>query len=480
MHFNHTYFFENVLIILNSNNKHMATQTQFASLLHSLRNITCSDYPVAYVEPTCVEFQSNDACSDSLGMIVAPRGISARDIEVREFPSCVRPGFPLQFELVQCNTHSTPSSVAETATGSAFLARHVFVRARVAYESQPHAALSFDATIVPLATVPSITITIGMQHMTDFDFVVVDGISIAGESVVCGMSFPMKLAIRSGMHAPLRFTESSRTTPVITAAGTMYMPSYDRVFVRVIAADGAQLCNIFVSDVGLSKFTRTAAFVDSTNTLLLAETNSGYSRIAAIDMTKRTVRWFTSPRCLDHVYGLAVLVDRGVAFASSLNHDKVYIHCLSSGMRVGSVDASKPSFLAINSANKILYASVYDRSNTRNQIVAFAWDDVAATLGAKATPVVAAEFATSGRPLAVIPPSVNVNTSASYLVVVTYGESTLRVIALPDHRLVHTHRCDGMRIMGLAADPSGNAVAIYDAASDTVHVLSWPLPGMPY
>jgi hypothetical protein len=35
------------------------------------------------------------------------------------------------------------------------------------------------------------------------------------------------------------------------------------------------------------------------------------------------------------------------------------------------------------------------------------------------------------------------------------------------------------RVTGLAADPSGIALAVRDAASEAIHVLPWPLPGMP-
>jgi hypothetical protein len=67
----------------------------------------------------------------------------------------------------------------------------------------------------------------------------------------------------------------------------------------------------------------------------------------------------------------------------------------------------------------------------------------------------------------------------SYLVVGTLGEPTLRVLSLPDRRLVHTHTLEGMKVMGLAADPSGTALAVCDAAFKAIHVLLWPLPGMP-
>jgi len=33
--------------------------------------------------------------------------------------------------------------------------------------------------------------------------------------------------------------------------------------------------------------------------------------------------------------------------------------------------------------------------------------------------------------------------------------------------------------MGLAADPWGAALAVCDGASQSTHVLAWPLPGMP-
>jgi hypothetical protein len=33
--------------------------------------------------------------------------------------------------------------------------------------------------------------------------------------------------------------------------------------------------------------------------------------------------------------------------------------------------------------------------------------------------------------------------------------------------------------MGLAADPSGTALAVCDYESKAIHVLPWPLPDMP-
>ena len=66
-----------------------------------------------------------------------------------------------------------------------------------------------------------------------------------------------------------------------------------------------------------------------------------------------------------------------------------------------------------------------------------------------------------------------------YLIVGTCDTPTLRVLSLPDRRLVHTHTLEGMKVRGLAADPSGTALAVCDNKSEAVHVLPWPLPGKP-
>lgn len=52
-------------------------------------------------------------------------------------------------------------------------------------------------------------------------------------------------------------------------------------------------------------------------------------------------------------------------------------------------------------------------------------------------------------------------------------------MSLPGLALVHEHTLDGMRVTGLAADPWGGALVVCDAASTSLHVLAWPLAGMP-
>jgi hypothetical protein len=104
-------------------------------------------------------------------------------------------------------------------------------------------------------------------------------------------------------------------------------------------------------------------------------------------------------------------------------------------------------------------------------VSAFRWDGAALVAEGD---VRAAGTADNWRSLAVMPPTPGRQTS--YLIVGTLGKPKLLVLSLPDRRLVHTHTLEGMQVMCLAADPSGTALAVCDAASKAIHVLPWPLP----
>ena len=64
-----------------------------------------------------------------------------------------------------------------------------------------------------------------------------------------------------------------------------------------------------------------------------------------------------------------------------------------------------------------------------------------------------------------------------HLVVGTEAKEEVRVIALPEHRLVATISL-GLKVEGLAADPSGCALIVVDASQ--VYALEWPLKGLPH
>jgi hypothetical protein len=148
------------------------------------------------------------------------------------------------------------------------------------------------------------------------------------------------------------------------------------------------------------------------------------------------------------------------------------VHRLSDGVRVASAVAKCATYAAADPASRTVYVSTGVHPSW--VVSAFRWDGAALVADGV---VGAAGTAGDYRPLAVMPPTPCQHTS--YLVVGTRREPILRVLSLPDRRLVHTHTLEGMKLTGLAADPSGTALAVCDYASNAIHVLPWPLPGMP-
>ena len=144
---------------------------------------------------------------------------------------------------------------------------------------------------------------------------------------------------------------------------------------------------------------------------------------------------------------------------------------------MASITKSSPTYVAADTASATVYVSTRDPDSEEDDVFsvsAFRWDGAA--LVAEGV-VEAAGGSGMSRPLAVVPPAPGQCTS--YLVVGILGFANLRVLSLPDRRLVHTLKLEGMQVAGLAADPSGTALAVCEFTSKAIHVLPWPLPGMP-
>jgi hypothetical protein len=139
---------------------------------------------------------------------------------------------------------------------------------------------------------------------------------------------------------------------------------------------------------------------------------------------------------------------------------------------MASAKAKKAGYVTADPASGTVFVST--GVHPSYGVSAFRWDGAA--LVAEGV-VKAAGTADTDRPLAVFPPTPGRHTS--YLVVGTLGNPTLLVLFVPDCRLVHTHTLEGMKVTGLAAEPSGRALTVCDNASKAIHVLPWPLPGMP-
>jgi hypothetical protein len=194
------------------------------------------------------------------------------------------------------------------------------------------------------------------------------------------------------------------------------------------------------------------------------------SKIVAVDAASRVVCW--SAELGGRCWGIAVLPAQGVVVVSDYDHGKLHVHRLSHGVRVASTKAENATCVAADPASGTVCASTDARPS--RVVSSFRWDGAALVAEGVVEDAGTADYL---RPLAVMPPTVGRHTS--YLVVGTLRMPTLHVLSLPDRRLVHTHTLEGMEVAGLAADPSGTALAVCDAASKAINVLPWPLPGMP-
>ncbi len=86
--------------------------------------------PIGYVEPALLRLDLDiDALLNSIrtaGTVIAPRGVSARDVVVRDIPKQVWPGRPLQFELALSDDYPSHAP-AELDDATASLALHAQV-----------------------------------------------------------------------------------------------------------------------------------------------------------------------------------------------------------------------------------------------------------------------------------------------------------------------------------------------------------------
>jgi outer membrane protein assembly factor BamB len=298
--------------------------------------------------------------------------------------------------------------------------------------------------------------------------VVIRGISVAGQPVTQGQPLLAHVGVVTDMLAPLRLKGAANnyySTPAISGDGTLFVPRNGSPDVLVFSADGTPLPSLSATSLGLSTNTLAAAFDDATATLLLASRASDQSQLVAVDAVSRAVCWSTGLE--GTCFGIAVLTVQGLVVASLHDSNELRVHRLADGARVATVTVSRPTFIAADPSSATLYVSTVTR------VTAFRWNGSALVSEGV---VKAAGKALMGRPLAVMPPALGQRTS--YLVVGTYSTSTLLVLSMSDRRLVHTHTLEGIKVLGLAADPSGTALAVCDGASKAIHVLPWPLPGI--
>jgi hypothetical protein len=445
------------------------SHVEFVALL--LEALNTWVLPLGPIETAVLHFDFNiTSLTDSeicdVGTVIAPRGVLVRHVEVRGLPKQAWPGRPLQFELALSADYPC-TALAELEAAAASLVPHVYVDVSLVCGEVSQSLL---AKLAPAAGGRSVSVSVLVPPSADRDSkLLIRGISVAGQPVTHGQSLPAHVEVVTGMHAPQRLEGTANgwmSTPVISGDGTLYAPRGASPDVLVFSADGTPLPSLSVSSLGLSKSTCGAAFYDIPSTLLLADVNLAASKLVAVDAVSRAVRWSTwlGGSC----YGIAVLPVQGLIVTSLYSANVLRVHRLADGAHVATALAAVPTYTASDPNTATLFVS------TQYRVSAFRWNGGALVSEGV---VEAAGDNDDFHPLAVVPHDPDQRTS--YLVVGIYGTPTLLVLSLPDRRLVHTHTLEGICVVGLAADPSGTALAVCDRLSEAIHVLPWPLPGMP-
>ena len=327
-------------------------------------------------------------------------------------------------------------------------------------------------------TTRAIYVNVAIPHTTPAGArVCVGGLTLGGR-LLAGFEAPLSVPVYVCVSAPLtlRLNRVCQGTPCITPDGVMFFPVRGSEIVRSFNHEGVPLPRIAVAGLGLSDNTCWSAYYGAEKPLLLlADDNDDESRLVAVDPASRAVRWATAPGAMDGCDGIALLPPQGVCIVSSLFDKKLFAHRLSDGTCVGSIDVDGlGSFLAADPTTGTVFSNTADFDDDSYTVNSWIWTPESTF---QATGIVKSVGAHGDwRPLAVIPPAPG--KLRSYLLVAASGK--LHVIALPTLTLVHTHVLDGMSdVRVLAAEPSGTAIAVSDYESQAVHVLAWPLPGMP-
>jgi hypothetical protein len=440
--------------------------------------------PHGPIEPSLLRLELDEGALLSwvrtAGAVLAPRHICAADIVVRAIPSHVRPGCPLQFELALADDYPCRAP-AELEAAAASLAFHARVDVSLERGAELHQVLNADCAWTRGGFV-TVTVAAPETASCGSDFVV-NCVTVRGQTVMGagGLVPSCRTHVASFIYGPRVIHEGGGggipTTPVFTLDGKLLVPSHGSANVLAFAWDGTPLPPLPLHSVGLPPTVTWAAFVAATGTLLLADGPGGGSlKLVAVDASTGTARWSTIAGHVSH--GIAALPSQGVFVVTDAANGQLHVHRLSDGARVSSTvpgAAKAASFVASDAASGTVFVNTGTPPEVY-QTAAFRWSGAA--LEADGV-VEAAGLCAVKRPLAVIPPPRGMRTS--YLVVGDRFAMTpnLLVFSLPDRRLLHTHvLLEDTKVDGLAADPCGAAIAVWDAASRAVHVLPWPLPGM--
>ena len=498
--------------------------------------------PTAPVEPPVVKLSTADmpallAQVAGFGRVLAPRPVAALHLSLTGFPRFVRPGDSLCLRLaLQGESHAAQTSeevdvalasaAAQLRVAASLVPPGVASRgpvegaaagvttlsgAAAAPASAPAeggGAPSSSPTSLPVVVPASLSVDAAKRHLLvtlpvpasaqHGSSVVISSVTLRGAPVMpAGSSSFPPIGVLLGLLPPMRLEGAASSvhtsSPCVAPGGVLYAPAFRAHEVRVFDADGTLLPSLPLAGLGLSAETRWAAWAGGgvgsplPATLLLAGGTGEAARLVAIDPVTRGLRWATPPGALAGCAGVAALPAQGVVVVAPLGGKQLLALRLSDGLRVGSAPLPEGGyFVAADAAAGTIFCGLTsaDQKGGADLVGAWSWGSSGSSgsgggePGFEARgPVSAAGARDSWRPLAVVPPGPG--RRAAHLVVGAFNQPELRVLSLPGLALVHSHTLEGMRVTGLAADPAGVALVVCDRASKSIHVLAWPLPGMP-
>jgi hypothetical protein len=269
------------------------------------------------------------------------------------------------------------------------------------------------------------------------------------------------------MHSPARFTRICAVA--ITSDGTMFALDRFAELVLVFAADGTSQLPFSIRDHQwpINQLEVFVGFFEAAQTLLLVDvSNFGESHLMAVNSGSRTVRWSTHLE-KGGCWGIELLFTHSwhqcVVIINSYSHNNLSAYRASDGIMLFQAKHVSPFDVACDSDNSTVYVS------SSENVSVFRWNGKALVFDRIVVTIRDGGYVR----LAVVPSTRRHDTS--YLVLGKRFTSILRVYALPECRLVQTHRLENIVISDLVADPSGTALAVCDFNVRSVHVLSWPL-----
>ena len=415
----------------------------------------------------------------SLGHVVAPCAVAASDLTAKSLPGHALAGSVLELHLLLSDAYTSQSSEGlEVALCAAAAATRVSASILVGDNTQQvqdlQATITADVArrgLVILLPIPPTTPARACACVRD--------ITLAGIQLT-GHAFPLtSLVIHGSLRVPMQLPGAAHSavssTPCFSSDCTLYVPVYDSENMLVFNADGSSLPPLNVGQLGLSRWSTFAAFVEGDSPMLLiADIWEAHATLVAVNPANRSVLWTTAvgDDLTFGCEGMSAIASRGVIIVGTRN--KVFAHRLSDGKIIGSVET--PCFsLAADPATAIVYIGG-DRSN---DFAVSAWTWMADCTFRSEGPVSAAGTSRNFRHLAVIPPAPGKR--SSYLAIGTHQDWEIQVLSLPSLALVSTEWMEDpdCHVAGLVADPWGTALAVCDAISSSIHIVAWPLPQMP-